>query len=69
MRSLFWLFKVYKHKYTEEFDKQIQDLISSIKRIASKARQEELGSLEGGKQELSYDLYKKINLWCIEDGT
>ena len=59
MTSLFRLFKVYKHKSTEEFDKQLQDLISGIKRIPSKARQAELGSLEEGKKELNYDLNRK----------
>ena len=65
--SLFRLFRIYKHKWTEEFDNELQDLIAGIKRIASKAKQEGLGSLEEGKQELSYDLYKK-NLCFIEDG-
>ena len=67
--SLFRLFWLYKHKWTEEFDNELQDLIAGIKRIASKAKQEGLGSLEGGKLELSYDLYKIINLWFIEDGS
>jgi flagellar motor component MotA len=57
--SLFKLFRIYKHKWTEEFDNELQDLIAGIKRIASKAKQEGLGSLEEGKQELSFDLYKK----------
>ena len=26
-------------------------------------------ALKEGKQELSFDLYKKINLWFIEDGS
>ena len=34
--SLFRLFKIYKHKWTEEFDEELQDLIAGIKRIASK---------------------------------
>jgi hypothetical protein len=67
--SLFRLFRIYKHKWTEEFDNELQDLIAGIKRIASKAKQEGLGSLEEGKRELSFDLYKKINLWFIEDGS
>ena len=67
--SLFRLFKIYKHKWTEEFDEELQDLIAGIKRIASKAKQQGLGSLEEGKRELSFDLYKKINLWLIEDGS
>jgi hypothetical protein len=57
--SLFSLFRIYKHKWTEEFDNELQDLIAGIKRIASKAKQEGLGRLEEGKQELSFDLYKK----------
>ena len=67
--SLFRLFKIYKHKWTEEFDNELQDFIAGIKRIASKAKQEGLGRLEEGKQELSFDLYKNINLWFIEDGS
>jgi hypothetical protein len=66
--SLFKLFRIYKHKWTEKFDNELQDFIAGIKRIASKAKKEGLGSLEEGKQELSYDLYKKINLCFIEDG-
>ena len=65
--SLFKLFRIYKHKWTEEFDNKLQDFIAGIKRIASKAKQKGLGSLEEGKQELSYDLYKK-NICFIEDG-
>ena len=49
--SLFKLFRIYKHKWTEEFDNELQDLIAGIKRIASNAQQEGLGSLEEGKQE------------------
>ena len=67
--SLFRLFKIYKHKWTEEFDEELQGIIDGIKIIASKAKQQGLGSLEEGKQELSFDLYKKINLWLIEDGS
>ena len=67
--SLFRLFKLYKYKWTEEFDDELKDLIAGIKRIASKVKQEGLGSLEEGKRELSFDLYKKINFWFIENGT
>jgi hypothetical protein len=49
--SLFRLFRIYKHKWTEEFDNELQDLISRNKRVASKAKQEGLGSLDEGKQE------------------
>ena len=66
--SLSRLFNIYKHTWTEEFDEELQDLIAGIKRIASKAKQQGLGSLEEGKQELSFD-FKKINLWLIEDGS
>jgi flagellar motor component MotA len=45
------LFKIYKHRWTEEFGNELKDLIPGIKRIASKAKQEGLGSLEEGKQE------------------
>jgi hypothetical protein len=47
---LFRLFRIYKHKWTEEFDNELQDLIVEIKRIASKAKQDKLGSLEEGMQ-------------------
>ena len=69
MTSLFRLFKLYKYKWTEEFDDELKDLIAGIKQIVSKAKQEGLGSLEEGKRELSFDLYKKINFWFIENGT
>jgi hypothetical protein len=49
--SLFRLFRIYKHKWSEESDNDLQDLISGVKRIASKAKQDGLGSLEEGKQE------------------
>ena len=49
--SLSKFFRIYKHKWTEEFDNELQDLIAGIKRIASNAQQEGLGSLEEGKQE------------------
>ena len=49
--SLLRLFKIYMHRWTEEFDNELKDLIAGIKRIASKAKQEGLGSLEEGKQE------------------
>ena len=48
--------------WTEEFDNELQDLIAGIKRIASKAKQEGLGSLEERKHELSFDLYQKKSL-------
>ena len=57
--SLLKLFRIYKHKWTEEFDNELQDSIAGIKRTASKDKQGGLSSLEEGKQELSYDLYKK----------
>ena len=34
--SLFRLSRIYKHKWTEDFDNELQDLIAGIKRIASK---------------------------------
>ena len=37
--SLFRLFRIYKHKWTEEFNNELQDLVAGIKRIASKAKQ------------------------------
>jgi hypothetical protein len=49
--SLLRLFKIYKHRWTEEFDNELKDLIAGIKRIASKAKLEGLVSLEEGKQE------------------
>ena len=67
--SFFRLFKLYKYKWKEEFDDELKDLVSGIKNIASKAKQGGLGSLEEGKRELSFDLYKKINFWFIENGT
>ena len=57
--SLFGLFKNYKHKWTGEFDEELQDSIAGIKRVVSKAKQQGLGSLEEGKRELRFDLYKK----------
>ena len=51
MTSLLRLFKIYTHRWTEEFDNELKDLIAGIKRIASKAKQEGLGSLEEGKEE------------------
>ena len=53
--SLLRLFKIYKHRWTEEFDNELKDLIAGNKRITSKAKQEGLGSLKEWKQELSYD--------------
>ena len=47
--SMLRLFRIYKHKWTEEFDEELQDLIAGIKRIASKAKQQGLGSHEEGK--------------------
>ena len=38
--SLFRLFRIYKHKWTEEFDNELQNLIAGIKRIASNDKQE-----------------------------
>ena len=67
--SLFRLFKMYKHRWTEEFDNELQDLITGMKWVSSKVKQKGLGSLEEGKQEWSYDWYKWINLWHIEDAT
>ena len=64
--SLFRLFRIYKQKWTEEFDNELQDFIAGIKRITSNAKQKGLGSLEEGKQEFSYDLYKK-NLCFTDD--
>ena len=47
--SWFRLFKIHKHKWTEEFDEEFEDLIAGINRIASKAKQQGLGSHEEGK--------------------
>ena len=49
--SLSKFFRIYKHKWTEEFDNELQDLIAGIKRITNKAKQEGLGSLEERKEE------------------
>ena len=61
------LLKRYKKQVTVEFDNEFQDLISGIKRIANMAKQGGMGSLEEGKRELSFDLYKKMNVWMIAD--
>ena len=49
--SLSKFFRIYKHKWTEEFDNELQELLAGIKRIANKVKQEGLGSLEEGKEE------------------
>ena len=60
--SLYNLFKKYKMKAIDGFYDELKDLIAGIKRIASKAKQDGMGSLEEGKRELTINLYRKINI-------
>ena len=53
--SLYNLFKKYKMNATDDFDDELRKVIAGVKRIASKA--------------LTIDLYRKINIWLIEDGS
>ena len=56
-------------KAIDDFYDDLKDLIAGVKLIASKAKQDGMGSLEEGKRELTIDLYRKINIWLIEDGS
>ena len=60
---------MYKFKWIEAFDDELKDPIAGNKCIASKAKQEGVGSLEEGKRELSFDQYQNINKWFIENDT
>ena len=51
----------------DDFDDELKDPIAGVKRIANKAKQYGMGSLEEGKRELTIDLFVKINIWFIED--
>ena len=44
-------------KATDDFDDELKHFIAGVKRIASKAKQDGMGSLEEGKCELTIELY------------
>ena len=67
--SLHNQFKKYKMKAIDDFYVDLKDLIAGAKRIASKAKQDGMGSLEEGKRELTIDLYQNINIWLIDNGS
>ena len=67
--SLYNLFKKYKMKATDNFDDELKDLIAGVEKITSKAKQNGMGSLEEEKHELTIDLYRKIDIWLIENGS
>ena len=56
-------------KAIDDFYDDLKDLIAGVKLIASKAKQDGMGSLEEGKRELTINLYQKINIWLIENGS
>ena len=56
-------------KAIDDFYDDLKDLIAGVKLIASKAKQDGMGSLEEGQRELTINLYRKINTWLIEDGS
>ena len=49
-------------KAIDDFYDDLKDLIAGVKLIASKAKQDRMGSLEEGKRELTINLYRKINI-------
>jgi hypothetical protein len=58
--SLTHLFNLYKKKKSEEFKENLSEIMTGLKNVVTECVQQGEGTVEEGKREVSFELYKKL---------
>ena len=68
--ALFNLFRLHNGLgFPKPFEQELGNLMKGFYRIVANERQEGLGEVREGKDPMTYELYRRLNQWFIEEGT
>ena len=67
--ALFHLYRLYDRKQSENFVNELSMLLRGLRRKITKKKQAGEGNIQSGKAPLSYDMYRQLNEWMLEEGT
>ena len=65
--ALFHLYRMYEKKQSDEFVNEISIMLRGLRRKLTKKNGE--GNIHSGKTPLSYEMYRQINQWMLEECT
>ena len=67
--ALFHLFRMYSVTQSENFNLELVTLFKSLKRMLAEEKQQGTGRIETGKTPISFGLYRRLNIFMLQDNS